>query len=87
MTSTKKRVLISAAMAGLMATAGVGCDDKKTAESTEVGKCLGVNSCKGKADCHGHGNSCGGQNSCKGKGWKKMQKDECIAQNGEFIAF
>jgi hypothetical protein len=48
------------------------------------GKCVGGNSCKGLGECKTATNSCLGRNSCKGKGFKEMNKADCVTAGGEF---
>ena len=78
----KDTKLLSAAMAGLLLTAGCSMMGPKLA-ANEV-KCNGVNSCKGQGLCGGKNNSCKGMNSCKGQGWLKLSQDDCKAKGGTF---
>jgi hypothetical protein len=77
MSRTARTLVISAAMAGLLAgTLGTtGCSTSKddsgaSASSTASDKhdCKGLNSCKGKGGCNTGDMGCKGKNSCKGKG-------------------
>lgn len=76
MSTTKRNILIAAALTGLlaggMATKAFAEDQTPgtNAPSGDTGKhdCKGKNSCKGKGGCKTDANSCKGQNSCKGKG-------------------
>jgi hypothetical protein len=80
MTITGKTLIISAAMAGLLAgtMAMTGCDSDKSgkaaASSDAAAKhdCKGLNSCKGQGGCKTGDMGCKGQNSCKGKGGCKV---------------
>lgn len=92
---TKKSVLLTAAMTGLLAVSACSSTSKTVSPDT-VGMCSGVNACKGQGDCAGKvdgcdssdgcssKSSCAGKNSCKGKGFKKITKKECDAKNGKF---
>ena len=85
----KTGILVSAALAGLLAT---GCSSaQSTAKGTSAsasGECHGVNACKGNGECGGKDGSmswaCAGNNTCKGKGWLKMSKSDCDAKGGQF---
>jgi hypothetical protein len=76
MSKTQRTLLITAAVAGLMAGGmAAKCyaqDTGTNAPSSDTGKhdCKGKNSCKGQGGCKGgsDNNSCKGQNTCKGKG-------------------
>jgi len=81
MSRTARTLVISAAMAGLLAGAMVhtGCSTSKeesgmSSGSTAVEKhdCKGQNSCKGKGGCKTGDMGCSGKNSCKGKGGCKV---------------
>lgn len=82
LTRTARTLIISAAMAGLvagtMATTGCKSDDsgKAAASSgdTQMAKhdCKGLNSCKGQGGCNTGDMGCKGKNSCKGKGGCKV---------------
>jgi len=79
MTRTAKTLIISAAMAGLVAgTMGItGCSSSKagaTASDTVSSKhdCKGMNSCKGQGGCNTGDMGCKGKNTCKGKGGCKV---------------
>jgi hypothetical protein len=79
MTRTARTLIISAAMAGLVAgTMGVtGCSKSadnsgKAAASPDTSTakhdCKGLNSCKGQGGCKASEQGCKGKNDCKGKG-------------------
>jgi hypothetical protein len=86
MTRTARTLIISAAMAGLvagtMATTGCQSSSEKSgtaASSTSGGDtlmskhdCKGLNSCKGQGGCSQGDQGCKGKNSCKGKGGCKV---------------
>jgi hypothetical protein len=81
MSRTARTLVISAAMAGLLAGTVVmtGCTSSKddagtSASSTATDKhdCKGMNSCKGKGGCNTGDMGCKGKNSCKGKGGCKV---------------
>ena len=92
---SKKSVLLTAAMTGLLTVTACSTPSKSVSADT-VGMCYGVNACKAQGDCAGkvegcdgkNGcesvSSCAGKNSCKGKGFKKLSKKECDAKNGKF---
>ena len=66
---SKKSALVSAALSGLMLTAGcAGMDSSMGGTQIAMGQCHGVNSCKGKGACEGVSHSCEGKNACEGKG-------------------
>jgi hypothetical protein len=79
-TRTARTLIISAAMAGLVAgTTGItGCStDSKAGSSasdtaTSKHDCKGLNSCKGQGGCNTGDMGCKGKNSCKGKGGCKV---------------
>jgi hypothetical protein len=79
MTRTARTLVISAAMAGLVAgsMAITGCSSSsdnsgKAAASSgaamEKHDCKGLNTCKGQGGCQTGDMGCKGKNSCKGKG-------------------
>ncbi len=80
MSRTARTLVITAAMAGLLAgTLGTtGCstssDSGASVTSPTVDKhdCKGLNSCKGKGGCNTGDMGCKGKNSCKGKGGCKV---------------
>jgi hypothetical protein len=81
MTRTARTLIISAAMAGLVAgTITTGCKSssdnsgKAAASDTSMSKhdCKGMNSCKGQGGCNTGDMGCKGKNSCKGKGGCKV---------------
>jgi len=80
--NSKKSLLTSAALTGLLLAAGCAHYDGQSVygkgdSQAALGQCHGVNACKGKGDCGGKGNECAGENSCEGKGWLKMSQSDC----------
>jgi len=78
--NSKKSLLTSAALTGLLLAAGCATHDGGGyggGTHAALGQCHGVNACKGKGDCGGKNNECSGENSCEGKGWIKMSKAMC----------
>ena len=80
MSRTARTIVISAAMAGLLAGTMVntGCTSKdesgvsSSSTATDKHDCKGMNSCKGKGGCTTGDMGCKGKNSCKGKGGCKV---------------
>ena len=82
MTRTARTLIISAAMAGLvagtMATTGCKSDEGSgkaaSASDSTMSKhdCKGMNSCKGQGGCKTGEQGCKGKNDCKGKGGCKV---------------
>jgi hypothetical protein len=77
MTRTARTLVISAAMAGLVAgtmTTMTGCKSDQGSNAsasdnaTAKHDCKGLNSCKGQGGCQTGDMGCKGKNSCKGKG-------------------
>ena len=73
--SNKKKMLLAASVAGLLAVSGVALSAGNV--FAEDVNCAGVNACKGLGDCGGKGSSCAGKNACKGTGWVKMSSEAC----------
>jgi len=83
MNSNTKKMLLAAAVAGLvMAQNAVAADDAKNPEAGTV-KCYGVNACKGQGACAGAGHGCSGKNACKGQGFVKTTPEDCQAKGGK----
>ena len=82
--NAKKRALIAASVAGLMAATAVGTAHGAEGAAAPAGKvpCYGINKCKGAGDCGGKGNSCAGKNACKGTAFIKLEKDTCLKIQG-----
>ena len=81
MTRTARTLIISAAMAGLVAGTMVttGCISDSSGSATSASDsqmskhdCKGMNSCKGQGGCQTGDMGCKGKNSCKGKGGCKV---------------
>ena len=85
MTSSKKKALLAASIAGLMTVAvSAAATSVQAAESVP---CYGINACKGTGDCGGKGYSCAGKNACKGQGFIKLSSDVCTRiQGGKLTA-
>ena len=83
----KKKMLIAASVAGLIATAGTGLLSQAYAAQGELEHCYGVNACKGMGACGGVGSSCAGKNACKGTGFVDVAKGSCMhIQGGKLTA-
>ena len=80
MTTSKKKILIAASIAGLMTVAVSGIPTMAFAADSVP--CYGINACKGTGDCGGKGYSCAGKNACKGEGFIKLPADTCARING-----
>ena len=80
MTISKKKMLVAASIAGLMAVASSAA--ATVAIAAESVPCYGINACKGTGDCGGKGYSCAGKNACKGQGFIKLPADTCTRING-----
>ena len=80
----KRRVLVAASVAGLLA-AGAAAAGTVKADETDAGKkvpCYGINKCKGIGACGGAGHSCAGVNACKGQGYIDLEPDTCLKIEG-----
>lgn len=80
--SATKKILATAALAGLLASPAFANEPAKDAgakpavekagavkvAAVEKHACAGKNSCKGNGGCKTGDNGCAGKNSCKGKG-------------------
>ena len=86
-TRTAKTLIVSAAMAGLVAgtvititgcsnsdsnKAGASADTSASDSASAKHDCKGLNSCKGTGGCKTSDQGCKGKNSCKGKGGCKV---------------
>ena len=83
--NAKKRALIAASVAGLMAAATAGVTHAAEGMGmTPAGKvpCYGINKCKGTGDCGGKGHGCAGKNDCGGKGYINLSKEDCLRIKG-----
>ena len=76
---TKKKMLLAASIAGLMAATAASVATTAHAEDVH---CYGINKCKGTGDCGGKGTSCHGTNACKGQGWLSLPEDTCLKIEG-----
>ncbi len=81
MATSKKKALIAASIAGLMAVAS-STAVAIAAEDSAAKPCYGINACKGTGDCGGKNYSCAGKNACKGQGFIKLPSDMCTRING-----
>ena len=81
--SGKKKMLLAASVAGLVAVAGMVLP-ASTVYAADLA-CSGVNACAGKGDCGGKGNSCAGKNACKGEGWVNVPTEELCTKIGGTI--
>lgn len=72
---------IAVAAAAFLATAPV-----TSHAGSEMGKCMGANSCKGHSACKTATSSCKGLNACKGQGFVEMTKAQCDEAGGSFEA-
>ena len=79
-TLNKKKMLLAASIAGLMAVSTTAMAEDAPAAGPVP--CYGINACKGTGDCGGKGYSCAGKNACKGQGFIKMNADVCTRING-----
>ncbi len=82
MSSNRKKFLIAASIAGLMAAVSTPAHAEQMAPADGKVPCYGVNACKGHGECGGKGYSCAGNNACKGQGWVSMAPDACTKIQG-----
>ena len=75
----KKKALIAASVAGLIAVSGFTMVKPALAEDIS---CSGVNACSGKGQCGGKDHACAGKNACKGKGVVMVSQAACDALGG-----
>ena len=92
MKTNQNRLLVNAALAGIIAAGTLGLSSAALAEGkpTDKGHCVGANACKGKGGCAQEGaNACKGQNGCKGKGFVEKTRAECekLAKKDKNIKF
>ena len=81
----RAKVLLTSAVAGILALSTMGVSTALAADKTDDGKvkCYGANSCKGTGGCGGAGHSCAGKNACKGQGFTKADSEEaCLKMPG-----
>lgn len=80
--NAKKRALIAASVAGLIAAGAAGLTQSAQAADEAQAPCYGVNKCKGTGDCGGKSHGCAGKNECGGKGYIELDKDDCLKIQG-----
>ena len=80
MTTSKKKALIAASIAGLMSVAVSAA--APVAFPADNVPWYGINACKGTGDCGGKGYSCAGKNACKGQGFIHLPADTCTRIQG-----
>jgi len=78
----KKKMLLAASVAGLLAVSGTVAATAVYAEGPAAVNCMGVNACKGKGMCGGTGHACAGKNTCKGAGMVTVSGPACDALGG-----
>ena len=80
----KKRALVAASVAGLLAAAGLASLNGSAHAEEKTGNvpCYGINKCKGTGECGGKSHSCSGKNECKGQGYVALPKDTCLKIEG-----
>ena len=79
---SRKKTLIAASVAGLMAVTGAMLLPSASAHAGDGEKCYGINACKGTGACGGKGHGCAGANSCEGKGWLSLPEGTCTKIKG-----
>lgn len=82
--SKKKKALLAASVAGLMAMSGVAVIGAGNAHAGSDGMehCYGINACKGTGACGGKGHSCAGKNGCEGAGFINVPEGTCTKIKG-----
>ena len=81
---SKKKALLAASVAGLMAVAGAMAH-AAVVYAADV-HCVGINACKGQGECGGEGSSCAGKNACKGMGWVTQKTEaDCTLAGGKVL--
>ncbi len=83
MERNKKRALLSASVAGVLAAFGVTVNGA-TAHAVSEGsvECYGINKCQGTGACGGEGHSCAGKNGCEGQGYLELSEENCLNIKG-----
>lgn len=82
MNRAKKKMLLAASVAGILAVTGFA-SSSGTLYAEDGVACSGINACKGQGACGGKGHSCAGMNACKGMGWvKTADAEECTTKGG-----
>jgi len=84
-TQRMQRVILGAAVAGLLAIGAAGGVAHAADEAGEKVKCYGANACKGQGACGGAGHSCAGKNACKGMSYS-MVKDQAACDAAKAAA-
>ncbi len=83
MGTSRGKVLLASAVAGLLAVGVLAATAQAAEEKGDQVKCYGANKCKGQGGCAGAGHSCAGKNACKGQGFVKTDsKDACLKMEG-----
>lgn len=84
MNKAKKKMLLAASVAGILAVTGMVSSGTVYAEDGVA--CAGINACKGQGACGGKGHGCAGMNACKGEGWIMVENEAaCTEQGGEVV--
>jgi len=79
----RSKVLLTAAVAGMLAAGMVSAVHAADAGKAEKVKCYGANACKGHGACAGAGHACAGKNACKGQGFVETDsKEACLKMEG-----
>ena len=79
MERSKKRALLSASIAGVLAAFGVTFNGTAAQAVSEGNiECYGINKCQGTGACGGKGHSCAGKNGCEGQAWLELSEDTCL---------
>ena len=84
MNKAKKKMLLAASVAGILAVTGMISSGMVYAEDGVA--CAGVNACKGQGACGGKDHGCAGKNACKGEGWVKVATEAACLEQGGTIA-
>ncbi len=82
----RKRTLLAASVAGIMAAIGLASSGQSVqaeeGEEDEDVACYGINKCAGVGACGGKGHSCAGQNACQGQGYLELDAETCLKIEG-----
>ena len=83
----RRRALVAASVAGLLAAAGSAwwsrpAQAQAQDDDVEGVHCYGINKCQGIGDCGGKAHACHGQNACKGQGYVDLNKEDCLRIEG-----
>lgn len=85
MNDKTNRILLSAAIAGIVGAGAISGTALAKAKGAKAGgdvKCFNANACSGKGGCKTAKNACGGKNGCKGQGFVMMNQKACDAVGG-----